>query len=200
MNGQILPMIKPGDYLVLGQGDGIGTLRDVDTMTLQDIGVYTGCTSLVSWGGGSGTWNYTRVKAVPEPGTSRLVGGSGPQHGFGAGSRVTFDGCEFNGSTDDDLNVSAGSYGMLYKNEAPRSILVMNGSFKPGDTVRLFEKDTSREKARAVVQKAEMLEDKALKDDADRSRKRCSTAATGTILPSIVSLWTEMSLRGQQTW
>lgn len=166
VNPKILPLLKPGNYITLGAGDGIGTLRDVDGMTLQDITAYTGCTSLISWGGGSGVWHYTRVRAIPEPGTSRLIGGSGPQHSFGAGSTVVFDGCEFNGSTDDDLNVGSGTYGMLYKQETPRTILVMNGGFKSGDKVRVFENSAARETARALVQKAEPLEDAALKADA----------------------------------
>ena len=171
VNASILPLLKPGDYITLGAGDGIGTLRDVDGMTLQDITAYTGCTSLISWGGGNGIWRYTRVRAIPEPGTSRLIGGSGPQHSFGAGSTVIFDGCEFNGSTDDDLNVGSGTYGMLYKQETPRTILVMNGGFSRGDTVRVFEHSEARETARALVQKAEPLEDAALKDDARKVQK-----------------------------
>jgi len=98
-------IVKVGDYIVLGQGEGLGTLLDVNGLTLQDITIHTGCTGLISWGGGTGDWYYTRVKAIPKPGTSQLIGGSGPQHSFGLGSRVYFDGCEFNGSTDDNLNV-----------------------------------------------------------------------------------------------
>ncbi len=174
VNPKILPLLKPGNYITLGAGDGIGTLRDVDGMTLQDITAYTGCTSLISWGGGSGVWHYTRVRAIPEPGTSRLIGGSGPQHSFGAGSTVVFDGCEFNGSTDDDLNVGSGTYGMLYKQETPRTILVMNGGFKSGDKVRVFENSAARETARALVQKAEPLEDAALKADARKSAEHAA--------------------------
>jgi len=100
-------IVKVGDYIVLGQGEGLGTLRDVNGLTLQDITIHTGCTGLISWGIGTGDWHYTRVKAIPKPGTSQLIGGSGPQHSFGLGSKVYFDGCEFNGSTDDDLNVNS---------------------------------------------------------------------------------------------
>ena len=164
-------LMKVGNYVTLGGGHGIGTLREVDGMTFQDVTVHTGCHGLIAWGGGSGEWNYTRVKAIPAPGTSRLIGGSGPQHRFGGGSKVVFDSCEFVGSSDDNLNVGGGSHGMLYKQESPRSILVMIGTYKVGDEVRIFEKNTYTEKVRAKIQAIEPLEDETLKEDARTVRR-----------------------------
>ncbi|MEI7502032.1 MAG: T9SS type A sorting domain-containing protein [Paludibacter sp.] len=100
-------IVQVGDYIVIGQGDGFGSIKNVNGITLQDITITTGCTSLISWGLGTGDWHYTRIKAIPKPGTSQLIGGSGPQYTFGVGSNVYFDGCEFNGSTDDNLNVNS---------------------------------------------------------------------------------------------
>lgn len=37
-----IALMKKGCYLTLGQGEGLGTLRDVEGMSIQDVTLYTG--------------------------------------------------------------------------------------------------------------------------------------------------------------
>lgn len=180
---EIIALMRPGLLLTLGQGQGIGTLSDVEGMTIQDVTLHTGCTALVAWGaGGSGAWRYSRVRAIPRPGTSRLIGGSGPQQSFGPGSRVSFVDCEFSGSTDDNLNVSAGSVGMVYKRESARVVTLLRGRYAVGDTLRFLGNSTFAPRGQAQVLAVQEIADQVLRSDAysvqkTQARRRESDSA-----------------------
>ena len=109
--------------------------RRVNGCTLQDLDVYT--ESGIGWGGGTGAWNFLRVKGIRRPGTSRLMGAGGCQMSSYGGS-VLFDGCEFSNTADDLIDYGGGGLFMNVRRDSPRELLLWGGSAAVGDSLDFY--------------------------------------------------------------
>ena len=109
--------------------------RRVNGCTLQDLNVYT--ESGIGWGGGTGAWNFLRVKGIRRPGTSRLMGAGGCQMNSYGGS-VLFDGCEFSNTADDLIDYGGGGLFMNVRRDSPRELLLWGGSAAVGDRLNFY--------------------------------------------------------------
>lgn len=146
---------QPGQYIAIGWNGNTPLIypspSPVFNLTIQNVTSYAGFFGVSGGGLAQGQVNYTGLKYIRCPGTSRLLGGGGfNAESSGSNTTVTFNGCEFGSSWDDMMWYNSGS---TYSCSAQLTgtEVMLNAAPAVGDTLHFVNASTFASHAYAQV-------------------------------------------------